>query len=171
MDNDNKFILYPVGRYIAMKNILDQEIQFIPFPPIIEDLKCMVLSPDQKTLAISYTTKQESIPHLTIYSLAKKKEKEKTFRHHDTKSKYFHTMQFSHDSKLICLVTNEPDYQMLYLDFHKMKIIGSLNINKPISRISINPKESHYVAASGNPLNLGENILRLYKIRENSVYV
>ena len=44
MEDDNRYILYPVGRYIAMKNTLDQEINFIPFAPHIDKLKCMKLS-------------------------------------------------------------------------------------------------------------------------------
>lgn len=165
MEDDNRYLLYPVGRYIAIKNFIDQEIQFIPFPAQIEELKCMKLSYDQKTLAISYTTKADSIPYLTLFTLGKKKEKERTFRHHDTKSSHFQTFQFSHDSRLLCLLTNEPDYQLLYLDFQRMKIVGCLNIQKPVNRIAINPKESHFVVISG------ENFLKFYKVRENSVYV
>ena len=46
-----------------------------------------------------------------------------------------------------------------------MRIIGCLNILKPVLRIAINPKESHFVVVIGN------NFIKLYKIRENSVYL
>lgn len=65
----------------------------------------------------------------------------------------------------MCLITNEPDYQLIYLDLSRLRIVGVLNLNRPVSRIAIHPQESHYV------LVCGENFLKSYKIREQSVYV
>ena len=95
-----------MGRYIALKNCQDSEITFIPFPAYLEQLKCIKVSPDQKMLAISYTTKTEQIPHLSIYQMEKRKkesprnhnvrtESPRTFRHHETKSSHFLLFAFS----------------------------------------------------------------------------
>ena len=67
---------------MAVKNLYESEITFIPFPGEVEQVTCVNLSPDQKSLLICYTSLQESYPQFTVYKVLKANrfEKDRHFR-------------------------------------------------------------------------------------------
>jgi WD40 repeat protein len=71
----------------------------------------------------------------------------------------YSTLAFSRDSKLISGISS--GFGVIW-DWYKEKIIGKKDLNADITRISINPKDSHLVSTSG------PNHWRTWRIEEKS---
>lgn len=71
----------------------------------------------------------------------------------------FSTLAFSKDSKLICGISNGLG---VIWDWYKEKIIGKKDLNADVTRVCINPKDSHLVSTSG------PNHWRTWRIEEKS---
>ena len=66
------------------------------------------------------------------------------------------------DARFLVCLTNEPDFQIIFLDIARMKPISYGFLGNYVSRISINPKENHVICLSG------PNYLKLPRVQENS---
>jgi cilia- and flagella-associated protein 57 len=104
IDDDNRKILFPVGKYFALKNFYKPDMSFIKvkfllekklaflkkkLPEQVETILCMAISPNRKFLAVSERIRNDPIPQISIYNIKNsqmKSEKEKTFRYSDSKS-------------------------------------------------------------------------------------
>jgi len=54
MEEDGaKHILYPVGKFIAVKNFERSEMNFIKLSENLEKMECMTISPNKKFIAVS----------------------------------------------------------------------------------------------------------------------
>ena len=80
----------------------------------------------------------------------------------DTRSEVFTHLTFSHDSRFLATITGEPDYIAILWDWYKERVIGIYNINQPITRISINPKDPFVISTTG-PMHW-----KIWKIAEST---
>lgn len=87
---------------------------------------CMSVSPNRKFLAVSERIRNDPVPQISIYNIKAsqtKGEKEKTFRYSDSKSEFV-SIAFSHaDARFLVCLTGAPDYQIIFLDIARMKVL------------------------------------------------
>lgn len=87
----------------------------------------MAVSSNKKYLAVSQKIKHDSYPLFALFNISnavKKGEREKIFRYTDTKSEVFLEMAFSgSDARFIVALTGAPEYQLIFIDLARMKVM------------------------------------------------
>jgi hypothetical protein len=64
-------LLYPIGKYFALKTIDSYETSFIQIPDQTSEIECMAVSPDRTVLALSHVNTVIKMPILTLFYLSK----------------------------------------------------------------------------------------------------
>ena len=73
-EDGNKKIIYPVGKFIAIKNIEKPDMSFVKLNDNLDKIICMAISPNKKSVAMceSYSNEEESkkkCPTVTVYNI------------------------------------------------------------------------------------------------------
>lgn len=115
---------------------------------------------NRRFLAVAEYIEPENTSILTIIDLKSSSgyKRLRELRLTETNIKYT-TLSFSRDSKLISGISS--GFGVIW-DWYKEKVIGKKDLNADITRIAINPKDSHLVSTSG------PNHWRTWRIEEKS---
>ncbi|CAD8162078.1 unnamed protein product [Paramecium pentaurelia] len=167
IEDEQRRLLYPVGKFIAQKFIDKPDTQFIRLSDNLDIVSCMTVAPNKRTLAVAEKMKNETVPQLVIYNLkahpSKMEAEKKPYKYLDTKSSTFISMAFSHtDSRFLLCLTGPPDYLLIFVDLIRMKHLALSAIGQELTRVSISPKDNHMVAVSG------KNYFKILRVQENS---
>jgi len=74
------------------------------------------------------------------------------------------SLSFCGENSNFCVaVTGEPDWEIVYIDLIRMKIIGSLKIREQIDMINVNPKQIDQIT-----IIQGEKI-RSFRSKEDTI--
>lgn len=174
LDEEIQKIVYPIGKYIAVKSLekmSDQyEMNFIKLNELVTHVIAMAISPDKCKIAVSQKIKGEIYPQITIHNIktgaTRGESKSTSFQYTETKSESFVSLGFSHekqDSRYIACVTDEHDCQIVFYDLMRNKLVGTTSMANPVSKIAVNPKDSHTVSISG------PEIFKIFRVHESSL--
>jgi len=173
LDEEVQKIIYPIGKYIAIKSLEklnDQfDMSFIKLNKHVESVIAMAISPDKSKIAVSLKVKGEIYPQIVIHNIkagaGKSDNKTTNITYNETKSDSFVSLSFSHDkdARYIAMVTDEKDCQIVFWDLTKNKLVGMTPMANPVTKICIHPKDSHTVSISGI------EIFKIFRVHESSV--
>ncbi|OMJ86865.1 hypothetical protein SteCoe_11496 [Stentor coeruleus] len=148
-DDETGNILYPIGRHIAVRSLDTNDINFIIEPAHVSRITAMTITKEKnrRFLAVAEHIESEKTSVLTIIDLKNSSgcKRLRELRLPDPNIK-FTTLAFSKDSKLVGGVSSGLG---VIWDWYKEKIIGKQNLETEITRLAINPKDSHLVSTSG----------------------
>ncbi|KRW99737.1 WD40-repeat-containing domain [Pseudocohnilembus persalinus] len=169
-------LIYPVGKYVAVKSTERLDMSFIKLTEHLEQIQSMCVSPNKKLVALSekyydHTLKpgQERKPTLCVYKIQfvtgmkflNTEKKSLVFT--ESKGDRFTQMKFSDDSRFLFLQTS--DNKLVYVDVTSSsqnkqikEIASGFDLKKQATQLSFNPKDQHQVYASGDGFFLGFNI-------------
>ena len=171
LDEQVQKILYPIGKYIAVKSLEpmnDQfDMNFIKLPKQVEQVIAMAISFDKSKIAVSLKVKGEIYPQVTIYNIKGNKADNKTqsIVYNETKSDSFVSLCFSYDkdARYIAMVTDEKDCQVVFWDLSKNKLVNMTPMTNPVTKICVYPKDPHTVSISG------VEIFKIFRVHESPV--
>ena len=124
---DETNIVYPSGSNIVLYNI-DQKIQrFIACTSEkSEGITAMALSPNGKFCAVAEKGSKATITIFDLHSLRKKK----LLSHSELQSTEFVSVAFSPDSKYLLAQAGRPDWQLIYWNWEKSKIMAKITASQ-----------------------------------------
>lgn len=173
-EGNQKSILYPVGKYIALKQIDKPNMSFLPLNESLEKIVSIAISPNKKFIAICEKIRDDDdskkkYPNVSVYNIKSQQQKstdgneKKVFTYSETTVAHFISMAFSYDSRFLVCLTEEPEFKLVFIDLlaNKKNLAGT-TIGLPISKISIKPSDNHMVAVSG------PNMFRILRVQESS---
>ncbi|EAR88012.2 WD domain, G-beta repeat protein (macronuclear) [Tetrahymena thermophila SB210] len=161
MEEDGYSLIYPVGKYIAIKQHDKNEMAFIKLSENIDKIVSLAISPNKKFIAVCEKLKSEDdgnkkCPQVAIYNIksssvgANLANEKKQFNYADTTVENFQAMAFSYDSRFIACLTEAPEYRLVFIDIlANKKDVAGVTLRIPITKVSISPKDNHMVAISG----------------------
>lgn len=92
--------MYPVGKFIAVKNIDKSDMNFIRMSENMEQVTCIAKSPNNKFLAVAEKLKNESVPQVSVFSFKSEPHKieaeKRIYKCTETKSNSIIGLSFSH---------------------------------------------------------------------------
>jgi len=149
---DETNIVYPSGASIVLYNI-DQKIQrFITCSEKSEGITAMALSPNGKFCAVAEKGSKATITIFDLHSLRKKK----LLSHTELQSAEFVSVAFSPDSKYLLAQAGKPDWQLIYWNWEKSKIMAKITASQnpanAIHQVSFNPHDNTLVVAVGDQI-------------------
>ena len=119
---DEVNIVYPSGANIVLYNI-DQKIQrFIACSEKSDGITAMALSPNGKFCAVAEKGTKATITIFDLHTLRKKK----LLSHTELQSNEFVSIAFSPDSKYLLAQAGKPDWQLIYWNWEKSKIMAKI---------------------------------------------
>lgn len=98
-----------------------------------------------------------------MFTLGSVNKRYKTLSSTDTTIKEYVDLCFSGDSKYLVAVGGAPDFTLIYWNWDKGKILSSVKIMQPVTRVSFSPFDNAQLAVSGPKL------LRLYRSAEGQL--
>ncbi|KAF5270192.1 hypothetical protein FQR65_LT05672 [Abscondita terminalis] len=146
-------VLYPVGGILVVHNFTQKRQRFGRLPDRGRNVIRLLLSPNQKMLAVSERGERPSILLYDVATLKKKKQLQVPLDRGET-AEEFHIMEFTIDSKTLIAVTGEPDWNMYVFRCDKGKVESSAKGNNPnntgtVNQIACNPTDTSVIALVG----------------------
>ena len=138
-----------------MRNIERNEISIVITPKETEKVTAIAISPKNLYLAIALKIVNSSAAYIYIFDYLNEtfKISRVWYQHGDTISeskKFFISLSFSSDSKIIAGLTKFPDSNAIAFDRQvKGKIIASTLMNADVCKFTLNPKDSLLACTSG----------------------
>ena len=120
-------------------------------------------------LAVAEKTKEESFPSQKLYQIRPQlknlENDKKIIRFTDTKSNCFQALAFSTDGKFLAALTNEPDYQLIFVDIFKQKIIATAIYGINATTLNFSQVDNHIVSISAI------NSFKILRVQDSSFIV
>ncbi|KAK4873590.1 hypothetical protein RN001_012950 [Aquatica leii] len=150
--NDDE-VLYPVGGLLTVHNLTQKRQRFGKLPDKGKNVIRIVLSPNQKVIAVSERGDKPSLYLYDTATLKKKKQLQVPADKGET-AREFYTMEFTFDSKAIIAVTGEPDWNLYVYRCDRGKVEShakgnNLNNTGTVKQIACNPNDSNLIAVVG----------------------
>jgi len=180
---DQPLIIYPVGRHIGIRNVVNNKMNYIMQPDYINEITGLNLSSNRRFLAVQesrhhdlhayvtfYDLKQVSTPKLmktvNVSELMYGHLRQKASDEGPAAPKHIVSLGFSKCNKYltaVCSDKNGDTRAVVYDWFSKNKVHATYDLSgHDVQRISFNPKDWQQVCTSG------PNHWRVWKLTEGS---
>ncbi|KAF5287488.1 hypothetical protein FQA39_LY04116 [Lamprigera yunnana] len=147
-------VIYPVGGLLAANNFAQKRQRFVRLPEKGKNVTRILISPNQKIIAIA---ERGDKPTIYLYDSAtlKKKKHLQIPPDRENNAREFFAMDFTYDSKAIVAITGEPDWFMYMYKCERGKVESSvkgnnLNNTGTVSKVACNPNDINLVAIVGS---------------------
>eukprot|EP00743_Colponemidia_sp_Colp-15_P006147 GILK01006607.1.p1 GENE.GILK01006607.1~~GILK01006607.1.p1 ORF type:complete len:1413 (-),score=360.36 GILK01006607.1:147-4334(-) len=163
-DDDGQYILYPVGRQIAIRHVETTEIYFIKQQNNVDRMTAVSVAPNRRYFAVCEMLALSPVAQVSVYEMkAPNFKRVRVLQYYESISKEFISVGFSSDAKFVVCLTGGPDYAVVVWDWFKNKPVASYTLNSPVNRISFNPGDAHQLCTTG------PNHFRLWRIQESTL--
>jgi hypothetical protein len=156
-------VAFVAGRHIAAHNLESKEMSFFLEGGSVEEVTHLCVAPNMRNLAVCERHSADVPPQVSIFVVATEK-KIRSLQHADvTSSMQFVSASFSADSKTLVTLCGDPSWTLMLWNWMQSKVLASVRIGQPISRMSVSPMDSSQIITSG------PGILKLWRFQETTI--
>eukprot|EP00698_Gefionella_okellyi_P005561 TRINITY_DN15065_c0_g1_i1.p1 TRINITY_DN15065_c0_g1~~TRINITY_DN15065_c0_g1_i1.p1 ORF type:complete len:1237 (-),score=364.60 TRINITY_DN15065_c0_g1_i1:70-3780(-) len=158
---DEERVAYRCGHHIAIAPKDGAGMRFVMEDRSVRATGRFAVSPNLRYLAAS--ERSGSTARITIFSLGAQYKKIRTLQYTDSPVKDFLDVCFSGDSKYMVAIGSAPDYPLIYWNWEKGKVLATVKIQVPVTKVSFSPYDNAQLAVSG------PRFLRIFRSMEGQL--